>query len=131
MNPGDVVHFTFELVSTSNDGPLWTATLSSCNGQVSSSFTLPSSIMTMALFAVELYGTTYNFGPTVYDNVVMTAVNPASEWCYEYSMGYYSNTGTWVTGNADSRYLVDGVVFDGNTCRINSIFMPSRTIGLS
>lgn len=111
VNPGDTVHFTFNLSSST----LWTCTLSSNGKSATTSLNVTGNTMNRAIFAVELYSIPFNFGPVVYKNVQITATTAASGWC-----GSIAHLGTYpytVTGNSAS----------GNTCRISQITQNSAS----
>ncbi|EEB96370.1 hypothetical protein MPER_04507 [Moniliophthora perniciosa FA553] len=98
--PGDTVQFSF---TSASSGTTWTATLSrSSKEKVSTTLEIPNSVMNRAVFAVELAGIPFNFGPITYKNVKITATTHASEWCDKvYTQGnYVSFIGISVTTSA-------------------------------
>ncbi|KAF9269637.1 hypothetical protein L218DRAFT_953260 [Marasmius fiardii PR-910] len=104
VNPGDTVHFSF-----TSSGSDWTATLSSNGKSASTKLSIPGPPMNRAIFAAELTGIPFNFGPIIYRNVKITATTAASGWCGKIlHLGNYPFT---VTGNVAS----------GNTCNVASI----------
>ncbi|KAJ7598788.1 hypothetical protein C8J56DRAFT_173957 [Mycena floridula] len=109
--PGDTVHFTFNVSSST----LWTYTLTSNGKSATTSLNVTGSTMNRAIFAVELTNVPFNFGPVVYKNVKITASTTASSWC-----GSFPHLGTYpftVTANTAA----------GNTCTITQITQNSAS----
>lgn len=128
VSPGDEVYFTFDLTNSSNS--TWTATLTHSDDAVSSTFDLDGDVMDIAQFAVELYGGTYNFGPTTYKDITIVSADEASSWCTGddvYSWGYYSNS-EYTYGNSKNLFTLEGLVAKGYTCTIETLIMPNETV---
>ncbi|KAL1746764.1 hypothetical protein HDZ31DRAFT_72721 [Schizophyllum fasciatum] len=108
VKPGDTVHFTF-----TGNGDTWTNTLESNGQKASTTLDITGSTMNRAIFAVELTGVPFNFGPVIYRNVQITATTAASGWCNSVAhLGSYNYT---YSGNSAS----------GNTCSIAEIVQNS------
>ncbi|KAF9020359.1 hypothetical protein BDZ89DRAFT_1203621 [Hymenopellis radicata] len=95
--PGNTVHFTFDLSSSS----VWTCTLTS--GSQSATTTL------------NLYDVPFDFGPVTYNNVKITATSAASGWC-----------GSW-PHLGDYPFTVTGATASGNTCSVSKIVQNSAS----
>jgi len=113
-SPGQTVHFSF----TEGSNGVWNCTLSDSSTGTSASTSLAiGQTMTRAILAVELYTISYTFGPTIYNNLKLTATTGASGWCGSHSsLGYSSG-----------QYSVTGATASGNTCSISQVIMPSAT----
>ncbi|KAI3602623.1 hypothetical protein WG66_009348 [Moniliophthora roreri] len=112
VNPGDTVHFSF---TSASSGTTWTATLSSNGKSASTTLDIPGSTMNRAIFAAELTGIPFNFGPVIYKHVKITATTSASEWCDNYEV------------HGDYPYTVTGNVPSGKTCKVASIVQNSAS----
>ncbi|KAL1600525.1 hypothetical protein SLS60_006911 [Paraconiothyrium brasiliense] len=102
-----------------SSGSTWTSKLTRGSSSVSNSFALGSKTFNQVLFAIELTGVSWDFGPLVFDNVVITSSGTSTSWCTNAPENY----------NGASNYAVSGVsaTVSGNvvTCKINSVTLQS------
>lgn len=130
VSAGEQVYFTFNLANSTNSTWTTTLTLIETNETVSSTFDLDGDVLDIAQFAVELYGGTYDFGPTTYENITIVSADNASSWCTGedvYSWGYYNNS-QYTYGNDKNLFTLEGLGAEGNTCTIGTLIMPNATV---
>ncbi|KAF1996536.1 hypothetical protein P154DRAFT_311205 [Amniculicola lignicola CBS 123094] len=108
---GDTVAFA----NTRGTGA-WTSTLKKGTGaQVSNDFALSSKTFNQAIFAIELTGVSWDFGPLVFSNVVITSTGTDTKWCTNVPENYNSATNYVLSGVSAS---VSGSTV---TCKIGSV----------
>ncbi|KAI6084447.1 hypothetical protein F4821DRAFT_242878 [Hypoxylon rubiginosum] len=100
------------------EGSSWTSTLTrqSTGETVTNSFALTSKSFNQALFAIELYDVSWDFGPLAFSNVVITSEGSSdSSWCNTTPENYNSATTFSISGLSKS--------VSGNkvTCKIGSV----------
>ncbi|KAI0172201.1 hypothetical protein GGR52DRAFT_573342 [Hypoxylon sp. FL1284] len=100
------------------DGSSWVSTLTrqSTGETVTNDFALSSKSFNQALFAIELYDVSWDFGPLTFSNVVITSTGSSdSSWCNTSPENY----------NGASRFSISGLSasVSGNTvtCKIGSV----------
>ncbi|KAF2183014.1 hypothetical protein K469DRAFT_635432 [Zopfia rhizophila CBS 207.26] len=116
VNGGDTVQFSNTRGSSS-----WTSTLKKGSGgnTVTDSFALNSKTFNQALFAIELTGVSWDFGPLTFNNVVITSSGTDTKWCTNAPENYNSAANYAVSGVSAS--VSNNVV----TCRISSVTLQS------
>ncbi|KAF2476907.1 uncharacterized protein BDR25DRAFT_208653 [Lindgomyces ingoldianus] len=116
VNAGDTVTF-----SNTRGSGAWTSVLKkgSSGGSVQDSFALSSKTFNQVLFAIELTSVSWDFGPLVFNNVVITSSGTDTKWCTNAPENYNSATNYAVSGVSAS--VSNNVV----TCKINSVTLQS------
>ncbi|KAI1453102.1 hypothetical protein F4805DRAFT_444716 [Annulohypoxylon moriforme] len=113
---GEKVAFENKLDSS---GSTWTSTLTrqSTGETVTNSFALGSKSFNQALFAIELYDVSWNFGQLAFSNVVITSTGTDSSWCNTTPENYNSATTYSITGLSAS---TSGSTV---TCKLGSVIL--------
>ncbi|ORY02281.1 hypothetical protein BCR34DRAFT_591970 [Clohesyomyces aquaticus] len=130
VNAGDSVAFT-----NTKGASAWTSTLKKASGgsTASDSFALMGGVLTdrfwcertasktfnQVLFAIELTGVSWDFGPLVFNNVVITSSGTDTKWCTNAPENY----------NSASNYVLSNIQasVSGNvvTCKIGTVNLQS------
>ncbi|KAF1979363.1 hypothetical protein BU23DRAFT_586592 [Bimuria novae-zelandiae CBS 107.79] len=109
---------TFSNVKDSS-GNNWTSKLTRGSSSVTNSFALGSKTFNQVLFAIELTGVSWDFGPLVFNNVVITSSGTDTKWCTNAPENYNSASNYAISGVSAS---VSGKIV---TCKINSVTLQS------
>ncbi|KAI1370649.1 hypothetical protein F4677DRAFT_346807 [Hypoxylon crocopeplum] len=102
-----------------SSGSTWTSTLTrQSSGQtVTDNFALASKSFNQAIFAIELYDVSWDFGPLTFSNVVITSTGTDSSWCNTTPENYNGATTFSISGVSAS--------VSGNTvtCKMASVIL--------
>ncbi|KAK7716611.1 hypothetical protein SLS57_006639 [Botryosphaeria dothidea] len=103
------------------DGDSWrSSTTHESTGTVKTdTFALSSKSFNQVLFAIELTGVSWDFGPLEFKNIVITATGTDSSWCDNTPENYNSATKFSISGVTKSSS--GGTV----TCKISSLILQS------
>jgi len=113
VQPGDDIYFSITFMPHSG---LWVTTLMS-QDITTQTFSVPSSTLDRALFAIRLDGTAHDFAVQYTDLVITSASTPATTWCV--------NTASNGYGAQTKGYTVEGAVAVDKTCLIEQLILPA------
>ncbi|TAQ84889.1 hypothetical protein B7494_g6777 [Chlorociboria aeruginascens] len=121
---GDVVQFTYSRDAADGN---WDTTLT-LNGDASSrvtgAFPLAYKSFDQVLFAIELYGVTWDFGPLVFENVSVSTNSSNTSWCTSAPENYNSATNYTLEGVAATVDAAAGTM----TCEIAKLHLFTPTL---
>ncbi|KAI8962923.1 hypothetical protein F5Y11DRAFT_170816 [Daldinia sp. FL1419] len=102
-----------------SSGSSWTSTLTRqpTGEKVTDSFPLAGKSFNQALFAIELTGVNWDFGPLAFSNVVITSTGTDSSWCNTKPENYNGASAYSITG------LSATVSSNTVTCKIDSVIL--------
>ncbi|WVQ66033.1 uncharacterized protein L199_004211 [Kwoniella botswanensis] len=113
---GQTVHYDMALNS---NGTAYDTNVSKEGASVDGSFPLANKKFNQAVFAIELNGVTWDFGPLAFSNIVIESTGTDASWCNDSPSNYNGATNFTITGATSTK--TDNKVI----CSIDSLILQN------